>query len=125
MTNQQVAEHIADSYLRCVSAGDLEGILALYADDACVEDPVGSEPVKGKKAIAEFYRGALAMNIKAERTGAVRYAAGELVFPFVCHSNAGETSLDIEVIDHFTLNPDNLVVTMRAFWSEANMHQKA
>ncbi len=44
-------------YLTALADKDLEGILALYADDAVVEDPVGSEPHVGMAAIREFYKG--------------------------------------------------------------------
>lgn len=121
MSSHQIAEQIADNYMRSLSEGNLDGVMALYADDATVEDPVGSEPLKGKEAIRAFYQVTVDMKVKAERTGPVRYAAGELVFPFVVTSNAGEKPMHIEVIDHFVLNEDNLIVSMRAFWSEANM----
>ena len=45
-----------------VSAGDREGWLALFADDAVVQDPIGPSPFdpegkghRGKEAIAAFY----------------------------------------------------------------------
>ncbi|MFC6634367.1 nuclear transport factor 2 family protein [Microbulbifer taiwanensis] len=125
MTDQAKAEQIVDSYLCCLSEGDLEGVVALYADDATVEDPVGSEPITGRAAIAEFYRGALAMGIKLRRSGAVRLAAGEIVFPFVCASEAMGAPMEIEIIDHFVLNAEGKVQSMRAFWSEANIRPMA
>ena len=33
------------AYVAALNAGDLDGIVALYADDASVEDPVGSKPL--------------------------------------------------------------------------------
>jgi len=121
MSSHQIAEQVADNYMRSLSEGDLDGVMALYADDATVEDPVGTAPLKGKAAIGAFYQKTIDLKVKAERTGHVRYAAGEMVFPFVVTSNAGDTPMHIEVIDHFVLNEDNLIVAMRAFWSEANM----
>ena len=50
-------EHMTDvvqRYVAALNAGDLEGIVALYADDATVEDPVGSEPQRGIAAIRAF-----------------------------------------------------------------------
>lgn len=121
MSSHEIAEQIADSYLRHLSEGNLEGILALYADDATVEDPVGAKPLTGKAEIRPFYQATVNLKVQAERTGPVRYAAGELVFPFVVTSSPGGKPMHIEVIDHFVLNEDNLIVSMRAFWSEANM----
>ncbi len=52
-------EHIISvmqQYVDAISAGDLEAVVALYAEDAVVEDPVGSEPARGHKALREFYQ---------------------------------------------------------------------
>ena len=35
---------VVQRYVAALNAGDLDGIVALFADDATVEDPVGSEP---------------------------------------------------------------------------------
>ncbi|BDB62199.1 hypothetical protein RDE2_39930 [Rhodococcus sp. RDE2] len=45
------------AYLDAVAAGVAADIAALYAEDATLEDPVGSEPRVGRAAIAEFYKG--------------------------------------------------------------------
>ncbi|GAB3103884.1 SnoaL-like domain-containing protein [Aestuariicella hydrocarbonica] len=121
MLTHQAAEHIVDTYMRCLSEGDLEGIMALYADDATVEDPVGSGVLAGKAAIREFYGHTVAMDITAERTGAVRCAANEMVFPFLVHARTADMAITYEIIDHFVVDGEGRVVSMRAFWSEANI----
>jgi steroid delta-isomerase len=93
----------------------------LYTDDATVEDPVGSEPLKGKAAIIRFYEVAFSSGISARLDGSVRLAANHAVFPFVVELNPGNGEMRIEVIDQFTFNDDNKVIAMRAFWGEQNM----
>ena len=44
-----------------------------------------------------------------------------MVFPFECVVVSGEVKMKIEIIDHFVLNDDGLVVSMRAFWSQETM----
>src|SRR5690554_663273 len=56
-------EKVVDSYLRGLNEQDLEGILSLYADDATVEDPVGSNIISGMKALRKFYSGAVTMDL--------------------------------------------------------------
>lgn len=121
MPSHQIAEQLADNYMHSLREGDLDAIMALYAEDATVEDPVGSAPVRGKEAIREFYQMTVTMTVQAERLGSVRYAAGELAFPFVVTSYACGKCLRVEVIDHFVLNGDNQIMAMRAFWSKANI----
>lgn len=44
-----------DAYVRAVAHGTVDDILALYADGATVEDPVGTEVRKTEASIREFY----------------------------------------------------------------------
>ena len=110
-----------EQYIRGLNNRDMAAITDLYADDATVEDPVGSEPLKGKAAIIRFYEVAFSSGISARLDGSVRLAANHAVFPFVVELNPGNGEMRIEVIDQFTFNDDNKVIAMRAFWGEQNM----
>ena len=118
MTEYEIAVQIADTYMQAMSAGDFDRVVALYADDATLEDPVGSEVLSGKSAISEFYHGITGTQITCTRTGPVRYANRELVFPFECSMKAPGMNMTVSIIDHFVLNDDDKVVSMRAFWSQ-------
>lgn len=110
-----------EQYISALTNHDMAAITDLYADDATVEDPVGSEPLKGKAAIIRFYEVAFSSGISARLDGSVRFAANHAVFPFVVELNPGNGEMRIEVIDQFTFNDDNKVIAMRAFWGEQNM----
>jgi steroid delta-isomerase len=108
-------------YQATFSAGDREGWLALFADDAVLEDPVGSAPHEGLEAIAAFWDG---VHARTER-GTVRMTQG----PAVCGREAawafeldvtvkGRRSL-VEIIDHGTFTDDGRIRSIRAFWSPA------
>jgi steroid delta-isomerase len=105
-------------YLQALAAKDLDGILALYADDATVEDPVGTDLHVGIDAIREFYKGAVAFDLEAELTGQVRLAGNEAAFPFMVKNISG--GLAMHIIDVFKFNDEGKVVSMRAFWGETN-----
>lgn len=121
MTEHQAAVKIIDTYMQALSAGDHAAVADLYADDARLEDPVGSEAITGKQAILAFYQKATDNKLTCKRTGQVRYANRELVFPFECLVLSDAAKMKIEIIDHFVLNDDGLIVSMRAFWSQENM----
>ena len=121
MIEYQAAVKIADTYMQAMSEGDYETVVGLYADDAKLEDPVGGEVLSGKPAILAFYQNATANKLTCKRTGPVRYVNREMVFPFECVVVSGEVKMKIEIIDHFVLNDDGLVVSMRAFWSQETM----
>lgn len=122
MTEYQTAVKIVDTYMQAMSEGDYEAVIRLYADDARLEDPVGSKALTGKPAILDFYQKATANKLTCKRTGPVRYANREMVFPFECVVTSDEVKMKIEIIDHFVLNDDDLVVSMRAFWSQDTMN---
>lgn len=118
MTEYELAEQIADTYMQAMSDSDFDRVLGLYADDATLEDPVGSEVLSGKAAISEFYHRIAGTKISCSRTGPVRYANRELVFPFECSMKTEGMTMTISIIDHFVLNDEDKIVAMRAFWSQ-------
>lgn len=105
-------------YLEALAAKDLEGILALYADDAVVEDPVGTDPHVGIAAIREFYKGAVAFDLEAALDGQVRLAGSEVAFPFTVKNISG--GIAVHIIDVFKFNDEGKIISMRAFWGDTN-----
>ena len=117
MINYQHAVAVVDAYMQAMTAGDWDAVLELYADDATLEDPVGSAVKQGKTAISEFYFGIGDADLTCERSGPVRFVNGELTFPFHCIMRSPEGSMKIAIIDHFVLNEHGKIKQMRAFWS--------
>ena len=118
-------EHIRSAmqdYLKRLSAGDTEGIMALYADDATVEDPVGGEPIVGREAVRAFYAAA-AGKLSVELTGPIRVAGVECAVPMLAEVDLGGAKRFMDVIDVMRFDEDGKVVSMRAFWSPADMRE--
>lgn len=112
------AEHIRGVFARyceLVSAGDFEAVTQLYAPDAVVEDPVGSEPHRGRDAIREFYR-ASAGAVRLELEGRPRVTARAGAAAMVARPTA-DPAMRIETLDVMTLGDDGLVTSMCAYWS--------
>lgn len=110
------------AYIDRFNAADLEGLLALYAEEAVVEDPVGSEPCVGKAAIADFYRHALATGSTLTLEAPIRAAQGEaaaMAFRVeLCHE--GQASR-IRVIDVMTFNARGEFTRMSAYWGASDV----
>jgi Nuclear transport factor 2 (NTF2) domain. len=115
----QEVQQLMQRYVERVDAGDIEGILALYAEDAKVEDPVGSTPLRGIEAIAAFYRQGLGtLQVSAALTGPVRATCdGQGAVPF--RVVFGGRALD--VIDVMAFDAQGLIRSMKAYWSEVNV----
>jgi steroid Delta-isomerase len=109
------------AYVDGFEKGDLEGLVALFAPDASVEDPVGTPIKRGTEAIREFYTFSVTSGAKLELTGPVRCAGDSAAFPFHVKMAFGDQKSIIEVIDVFRFNEDGRIADMRAFWGPGNM----
>ena len=113
----EVKEEAVNEYIRALCKHDISVIENLYAEDATIEDPYGSEMMRGKEAILNFYQQAFDGGVKAELTGSVRVAGDSAAFAF----NVFVGKVKIEVIDIFQFNTDNQIVSLKAYWNEANV----
>jgi len=113
------ANHIRqvyERYLERVTKGDIDGILELYAKDASIEDPIGSEVRRGADAIRDFYE-ASAGKIIMKRSGPVRVAGNEAATPLcILMGPEGQRSA-LDVISTMVFDEDGRITAMRAFWS--------
>jgi steroid delta-isomerase len=114
----EVSDKVAmvHKYVEAFANSDMKLIREIYADDAVVEDPVGTEPHVGIDAVCGFYETALGMGITLALTGTPRCAGNAVAFPF--EVNAGATR--IEIIDVFEFNDAGKVCHMRAYWGPDN-----
>ncbi|TYQ10268.1 UNVERIFIED_ORG: steroid delta-isomerase [Gordonia westfalica J30] len=111
-------------YLSTISNGTSADIAALYAGDAHLEDPVGSEPRTGRAAIEEFYRGLDGADVAAELL-VVRAVGREAAFHFRVTTTLPDGVVVVEPIDLMTFDEAGLITSMRAFWTPADMSMTA
>lgn len=119
-TEEQMIRAVHD-YVAAFDRNDAEAAAALYAENGSVEDPVGSQIIKGRGAILNFYSQVMTRKAKLRLEGAVRTGADYAAFAFsALFDPAGEKR--IEVIDTFRFDDSGKVVEMRAFWGPGNLH---
>ncbi len=124
MLTPEYMQQIVDRYLAAINAGDMTAVMALYADDASVEDPVGTEPKRGDE-ILQFYTNAFSGGAKVELTGPVRISAKAAAFPFRAEiTRADGPVIIVEVIDIFEFDPAGKIATMTAHFGPANITAK-
>ncbi|MDD1139362.1 nuclear transport factor 2 family protein [Pseudomonas sp. TNT2022 ID233] len=119
---QQIQTTMA-RYVELVDAGDIDGILALYSEDATVEDPVGQPPIQGLADIERFYRQGLgASKVSVTLTGPVRATLnGCGAMPFRVDMQWAGQPCSLHVIDVMEFDDDGRIRSMKAYWSEANI----
>lgn len=121
MTDIAARTAVCQAYLDGLVAGDLNAVLSLFADDATVEDPVGTEPKVGREALAAFYQMACDFVTAAQLTGTPRVAGNEVAFPFEITTGSGDNASIISIIDAFRFNEAGKIVSMRAWWGGDNV----
>lgn len=121
MPTPEMMQAAVQAYVRALNAGDLEAIVALYADDALVEDPVGSPPKRGHAEIRAFYAGSLRLRLQVELEGQVRAVAGEAAFAFRASFEVNDRKTSIHPIDVMRFDEDGRIAQMRAFFGPGNI----
>ena len=112
-------------YTKCFSAGDADGVAALYAPDATIEDPIGAPLLHGHDEIRAFYKGAAEVSATIALDGAVRARADQCAAPLLAQIPSESGVTEMEIVDVMTFNGDGLIQSMRAFWGEANVRAVA
>jgi steroid delta-isomerase len=111
---------VVESYIELVGSGTADQIVALYAEGATVEDPVGSDVRSGRTEIHAFYAGLDGLD-KETRLVTARIAGGEAAFLFEIVTKADGVSYTVAPVDVMTFDDDGLITSMRAFWGDADM----
>jgi steroid delta-isomerase len=109
-----------EAYVDLVATGTAADVVALYADGATVEDPVGTEVRSTRESILEFY-GPLETMDQQGRIVTVRIAGNEAAFLFELASKVGDQTYTLAPIDVMTFDDDAKITSMKAYWSGEDM----
>lgn len=123
MISTEYIQAVMARYVERVDAGDIEAIVALYAHDAVVEDPVGQPPIHGIAAIEQFYRQGLgASKVSATLTGPVSATLnGCGAMPFRVDMLWDGQACSLQVVDVMEFDTEGRICSMKAYWSPANI----
>ncbi len=110
-------------YIDAFNANDLKRLMALFSDEASVEDPVGSPPKNGRKEIEAFYEESMSganLELLVPPRGSYSNAA---TITFAVHTEIEGRSSRIDVTDVMTFDPNEKIATMHAYWGPDDMQQ--
>jgi len=109
------------AYLRGFAEGDADLICGLFAEDATLEDPVGSPPCIGGDAIRRFYTRIMKEGgARLELNGPVRTTARCAAFAFSSYLTRGGVDIRVDPIDVFEFDEAGKIKSMRAYWGPMN-----
>ncbi|MET4165473.1 MULTISPECIES: nuclear transport factor 2 family protein [Gordonia] len=114
-STNQIRDAVA-GYITTVSTGTSAEIAALYAEDATLEDPVGSEIKVGRAQIEKFYSALDSIDSTAELL-TVRSGGSTAAFHFRVTSHLPDQTVVVEPIDVMTFDDDLKITSMRAVWA--------
>jgi steroid delta-isomerase len=123
MADQSPIDATIDAYLAAFGADDRAAYLACFADDAWIEDPVGSPRREGIDDIGAFWDETHALPDALElRAGDLRVVIGhEAAFTFQARPTVGGQTYVLDIIDHMTFDDSGRITSLRAFFDPASM----
>lgn len=118
--SNEVIAHNVKRYLELVASGSAADIVDLYADDATLEDPVGSDEIRGRDALLAFY-GAIEGLTMHTNLVTLRTCAGQAAFHFEVVTEVGEQKYTMAPLEVMTFDEAGKITSMRAFWSDGDL----
>jgi steroid delta-isomerase len=110
---------IADTirrYVALLATGSADDLLELFAEDATVEDPVGSDVRTSRQEIHEFFSALEAMDRQTELV-LLRVVGNEAAFSFTITFNVGDSPMRLQPIDTMTFNSDGKIASIRSYFA--------
>lgn len=109
-------------YLESVTARDADAVVALFADNVSIEDPVGGgggTHVTGREAVLAFFRNGFKRSKPTPKlTSPIRTTLGnEAAMSFTLQLELGGRPREVDVTDVITFDDEGKIVRLRAFWN--------
>lgn len=122
MPTENQMKSTLQAYIDAYNRNDLQAVIALYHEDATVEDPYGTPPRQGKEVINDFYREAMANGATLQLCAPIRASHGDaaaMAFDAVVQLPQGEAR--VRVIDVMTFDGAGLITSMRAYFGPGDI----
>jgi steroid Delta-isomerase len=120
MPTQEAMKTAMQAYLDAFNSGSATAVVALYAEDATVEDPVGSPVKRGKAEIHAFYTHSITTGAKLALDAPIRGSHGNSA---AMAFTARIGPVTVRVIDIMTFNEAGKVTSMKAYFGPADILQ--
>ncbi|OMC00172.1 steroid delta-isomerase [Mycolicibacterium fortuitum] len=117
--DDQIVEVIR-RYVSLLATGSTDDLLELFAEDATVEDPVGSDVRAGRNEIREFFSTLQQLERQTELV-LLRVAGNEAGFSFTITFKVGDTPMRLQPIDTMTFDRDGKITSVRSYFAPADL----
>jgi len=122
-TSENMKARLVD-YIEAFNAADASRVVALFADNASIEDPVGTPLKEGKSEIETFYTSATSVGARLELMAPPRGSHGNSAsISFRVHITAQDgRPAHIDVTDVMDFDAAGKILRMRAYWGADDYH---
>ena len=111
------------AYLDGLNARDADAVLALFAADAEIEDPVGS-PVKRGAEIKAWFRGAVRVEPRLELCAPIRGSHSDAaVMTFTVESVRGGARYRTHSTDVARFNEEGQIIRLEGYWGPSDRRE--
>jgi steroid delta-isomerase len=115
---------IVEEYLRAGREGDREAWLGLFADEATLEDPVGTEVHVGRAALEAFYDKTMGSTEGLDNElHELRVAGDTAAFLFTLRIDWRGRRYEVSPIDVLEFDEAGKIIRMRAHWATSDMKE--
>lgn len=121
MVDEGTAKAALQAYIDAFNNGDAEALVALFAEDAVIEDPIGT-PLKYFSEFPAWFQQGVAMQARLELVAPIRGSHGRAAaMAFKVHMISEGRALTIHSLDTIELNEQGLITRLNAYWGEGNV----
>jgi steroid delta-isomerase len=114
--SQSMMRQALQAYADATNRGDADAIVALFARDAVIEDPVGSPPKLGDE-VGEWFRASVALRAHIRPVAPIRGScSNEAALVFEVDYNFDGRRLRTRTLDICVFNGKGLITSLRAYW---------
>jgi steroid Delta-isomerase len=114
MPTRDQVEAAVRTYVEAVGRQDLESTVALFAEDARQEDPVGTPPNVGREAIRGFFERAFGGSFSTDLAGPLLVTGDHAAVHFVITVPTGGEPMVVRVVDLIRFDEQGLIADLRA-----------
>lgn len=115
--SQEAMRAALQAYVAHINSGNRDGVVALFAPDAIIEDPVGSPPKRGEEIIA-WFTDTIGFGTRIRPVAPIRGShanAAAMVFEVSFQPPEGPPML-IRSLDVCTFDPAGRITSLKAYW---------
>lgn len=114
---------VVETYAAAHTAGDIDGLMALFSPDATVADPADQPEMRGAEAVRDFFATTHANvdSLELQITGPIRAVGRWAAVPLRAVTTASGGRFAVDIIDVFTFGDDGKITDMRAYWTGSDV----